>query len=149
MLSAGARGVVCAVVEHLMIFLSSLPTAKLLVAVLISFLIKEEQTSHFPKAGMRSRVGSFICWDCSGHNLRISIKMLECSTFRGCSSLPCAGSQVWLSPCSLSSPESHKFLPADPGTHGRSQLWGACSESFGLCRQQQGRSVRRFGVLWL
>lgn len=49
MLSAGARDVVCAVVEYLMLFLSSLPTAKLLVAVLISFLTKEEQTSHFAR----------------------------------------------------------------------------------------------------
>ena len=44
----GARRSVFIVVEYFMIFLSSLPTAKLLVAVLISFLIKEEQTSHFP-----------------------------------------------------------------------------------------------------
>lgn len=48
-LTAGARGVVGTVVGFLAIFLPSLPTAKLLVAVLISFLIKEEQTSHFPR----------------------------------------------------------------------------------------------------
>lgn len=51
--TAGAGRSVFIVVEHFMRILSSLPTAKLLVAGLISFLIKEEQTSHFPWAGFR------------------------------------------------------------------------------------------------
>lgn len=46
-LTAGARRNVFIFVEYFMIFLLSLPTPELLVAVLISFLIKEEQTSHF------------------------------------------------------------------------------------------------------
>lgn len=52
-LTAGDRKSVFIFVEYFMIFLSSLPTAKLLVAGLISFLVKEEQTSHFLYAGFR------------------------------------------------------------------------------------------------
>lgn len=53
LLAAGARKSGSVVVECPVIFPSSLPTAPLLVAVLISFLIKDEQTSHFPWTGFR------------------------------------------------------------------------------------------------
>lgn len=53
LLAAGARRSGSVVVKCSVIFPSSLPTAPLLVAVLISFLIEDEQTSHFPWTGFR------------------------------------------------------------------------------------------------
>lgn len=83
-----------------MTFLSSLPTAKLLVAVLISFLIKEEETSHFPQALDKEWAASFAeivlaaVWELA----------LKCCVFRGCSRLLRGVSQTRLRPRSLSRP---------------------------------------------
>lgn len=96
--------------------------------------------------------------------MRISIKMLECSIFRGCSSHLYGVSQTWVRWCSPS-PQCHKptsLSGEDPGALWRmaaaavfvvpAGCGGAgvrVGEAFGICRQQHRRPVESFGVLWI